>query len=668
MTTNQDSKSPLKKSKKKTAITTAFAPAATYGDSLTSMAGLNLYENEAMHSLVVDNLKKSLNVQGSKQPEKAKTVFISKTASTAASGSLESKGNRRLTDQELRDLSILDPYISSIISTRVAQSIPMGRPSESKFSKGARMLEIEPLRAQDFPNIEEFKTKTDIRRNQTAMLMDWMLHCGSSDEEQLESIFKDADKTFKHCKLHSYIACQVRNLLTFGRCATHVIRDVSGNPILFRPVPVESIYRVREGESVYLSNTESTTQASKDDVEEYNALPSRERPLAFVQRLDNRDDAFFTDDELLVWNYQDQALTDLNGYNLAPTELAMFMVFIHQQTLQYMRNTFVKGMASKGMIVLESTSESSTLSAEDLEDFRQQFHNFVSRNDNSAAVPVIGGAIRAQFIPLNATPKDMEFLQTEDHIVRAICSAFQIAPTELLQATIGEGGGGGSLSRAGKETELISSQERGLRILLDVIFDGLNDIMGMNFPELKKLYRFEYTGIGNDTKESVIQQNISELQTTATMSTLWASSERTDPFPFGGDVPLAAAFWSGPARFMFFGEIREHFFGDKGASKKPEYQFLTDPALHQAYMQLKTNPIEQQAQDTQVQSQMAQVQLQQTEQQAQQPPEQPQAAAPASQEEQAQEPQQKSLKDQYREKMTKSMQSYFKEWIDLHEK
>ena len=657
---------PLKKSKKNSSMSMSFGSPE---QKIDLSGAQQFYEQEAAHSMVVDHLKKSLNVQPPNSG-KAKTVFVSKTTTSSSAGNIEQKGNRRLTDQELRDLSILDPYISSIISTRVAQSIPMGRPSESKFDKGLRIIEINPLKVQDFQNPEQFKHQSAIRKKQTSMLLEWALHCGTQDEDQLDEIYRDADKTFKHCKLHSFIACQVRNLLTFGRCATHVIKDAAGNPILFRPVPVESIYKIKDGEAVNLSITQSVTQASLNDAAAYNSIPQRDKPAAYVQRLENRDEAFFTDDEMLIWNYQDQALTDLNGYNLAPTELAMFMVFVHQQTLQYLRNTFVKGMAAKGMIVLESTSESSTLSSEDLEDFRQQFHNFVSRNDNSAAIPVIGGSIKAQFIPLNATPKDMEFLATEDHIVRAICSAFQIAPTELLQATIGEGSGG-SLSKSGKETELISSQERGLRILLDVIFDGLNDIVGTNFPELKTLYRLEYTGVGTDTKESIIQQNISELQTTATMSSLWASSERTDPFPFAGDAPLAQAFWAGPGRFMFFGEIREHFFGDKEASKKPEYQFLTDPNLNQAYQQLKITPVEQQAQAAQVQNQMGHLQLQQAEAQTQQPPqeEQGQPSGPAQEEQgQPQEQQQKSLKDQYREKMQKSVKSYFQEWMSLHEK
>lgn len=650
-----------KPAEKKVKIQTAFA-------KTENQAGIPNQNDMEAYAFTLGALKKSIGIKDP-QIEKAKTVFVSKS-SPSAHGNFEHKGNRRLLDQELRDLSIMDPYISAIISTRTAQALPMGRPAGSRFEKGARIVDLDPPNLKEFKDKEQYATQVKIRKEQTQVLLDWLLNCGSENPEILDEIYKDADKTFKECKLYSFISCQVRNLLTFGRCATHIIRDVEGNPIIFRPVPVETIYRVKEGQRVHISKSMDVPEEATKDADEYNALPEDERPMAYVQILDGQQESFFTADELFIWNYQDQALADLNGYPLSPIEQALFMVFIHQQTLQYMRNQFVKGMASKGMICLESTSESTTFSDDDLEDFRQQFHNFVSRNDNSATVPVIAGQIKANFIPLNANPDDMQFLQIEDHIIRAICAAFQIAPQELLQSTLGTSAQGG-LNDGGKDTEIIASQERGLRIVLDVIFDGLNHIMGDNFPEMKKSFRVVYSGIGSDTKDAIIQQSTAELQTTATMSSLWSASEKTDPFPFGGDAPLAPSFWTGPARFMTFGEIREHFFGDTGAASKPEYQFLVDPNLDQQLVQRIANPIQAQTQMAQatMSSQMEQmeVQTEQMKAQAQQPP--PGAGQPQpDQQGAAPQPAQKSLKDSYRETMQKSMTSYFGEWLKIHGK
>jgi hypothetical protein len=355
------------------------------------------------------------------------------------------------------------------------------------------------------------------------------------------------------------------------------------------------------------------------------------------------------------------------------------MIYIHQQTLQYMKNAFVKGLASKGMIIIESTSETNKFSQQDVERFREEFHNFASRNDNSATTPVIAGHIKANFVPLSATPEDMQFLQIEDHVIRALCASFQIAPQELLQSTLGTVAQGG-LNNSGKESEIVASQERGLRILLDVMFDGVNEIISVNFPSFKKNFALSYCGIGSDTKESVLQQAAAELQTTATMSSLWAMSEKTDSFPWGGNVPLSPAFWSGPARCMTFGELREHFFGEENASKKPEYQFLIDPALNQMYQQLKITPIEQQAEMSQMQIEGQKQQIMAQEQQAQNPQQQEgqpaEAQAPQGQEQQPQEgqeqqpagQQEQSLKDIYQNStMKKSIGSYFKIWTDTHE-
>lgn len=635
---------------------------------------------------LTDLLKKSLGVVDGPY-EKAKTVFVSKQGGYATLNNVDERGTRRLSDSEQRDISVLDPYISAIISTRVAQTGPLGRLSESRYDKGCRIIDKDAPKREEFKNKDDFKAAQDSRKKQAEMLMDWILNCGTTDKEIVDYVFREADKDFKVCRLHQFIAAQTRNLLTFGRCATHVIRDREGNPILFRPVPVEEIFRVKQGKDISIDYCEDTTEASKETMKEYNELEPEDRPKLWVQRRENHIVAAFDETELFVWNYQDQSLADLNGYPLSPIEQAIFMVFIHQQTLQYMRNAFTKGLASKGMLVLKSTNDTSTLSQEDVDQFRNEFHNFVTRNDNSASIPVIGGSIDAQWVPLSATPRDQEFLQIEESVIRAICSAFQIAPQELLQSNIGSASGGqGGLSEGGKETELISSQERGLRIILNVIFDGLNEILSDNFPSLSKNFQLVYTGIGGDTKEALIQQSVTELQTTATMDTLWGVSEKTDSFPFGGNVPLASAFWAGPARMMKMSEIRFHFFGEQDALENQDLDFFVDPNINQMYLQAKTmtadmqkkqNVMQMRAQEQQLEQgemQMQQADMQTQQQAAASSPteESPQGVAQSDQQgsssQQPAAPEKKpSAKEEYKNRMQKSMKSYFRDWLDANQ-
>jgi hypothetical protein len=638
-----------------------------------------------------DILEKSVEAVKStpqKGYDRSKVVFSSRAYSGSYDG-VESKDWRRLSDSELKELSQVDPYISAIISTRVSQAAVIGRPSDSKFDKGTRIYELDPITEDDFPDPALFEITKDKRKKQMQAIMRWVMNCGTDNEELINAAFTGADTTFKKCSFAEFLCAQVRNLLTFGRCATQIFRNPEGAVIMFRPAPVETIYHLLQGEAIHLSVREDTMDQSIEDVNEYNALQEEERPAAFIQRVDGQNINAFTERDMQIWHFQKQALFDLDGYMLAPIEQAIYMVFTHQQTLNYLRNSFVKGLASKGILNLKVMDAAGQLSDEDLDQLRREFHNFASRNDNSATTPVISGPVEVSWIPLQSTPRDMEFLSTEEHIIRALCSAMLISPQEMGYGHLSQNQG--SLTSSNKQEEIVRGEERGLRMLLDTIYDGLNSIISENFPDFEKLYRVTYVGVGEDTRDTVIARQAQELQTTATLSSLYADSEKNEPVPFGGNVPLSPTFHQNVVRYMKYGELREYFFGDKGASKRPEYDFIIDPQLQQSYAQLKVQPIEMQqegaelqlkAQEQQMQAQDQQMQMQEQQAQAGMTPWQTGPEQDTNQDQPAQpwqsdagnaqqeEPQEKSLAEAFKERniLAKSMSSYFSEWIKAHNK
>jgi hypothetical protein len=352
------------------------------------------------------------------------------------------------------------------------------------------------------------------------------------------------------------------------------------------------------------------------------------------------------------------------------------MVFIHQQTLGYLRNAFVKGMASKGILSIESKDPNIQLTEEDIEELRRSFHNYVSRNDNSAATPVIAGPMAVSYTSLSANPRDMEFLQLEEHVIRALCSAFQVSPQEMGYGHLSVGQGG--LTQANKQEEIVRGEETGLRMLLDSVFDTVNEILFESFPQARELFTISYVGVGEDTRDSVIDRHSREINTTATLASLWADSEKVEGVPFGGDVPLAPTFHQFVIAKMKYGEFREHFFGEENASKIPEYDFIIDPGLNQAYQQLRAQPInlqqeqalagfesqQQQLSQGELQSKMMLAQASQS-QEAQQAP----AAAPDSGDQPAPEAQEKSLAEVYgeRRQLKKSVGYYLSEWFGVND-
>ena len=79
---------------------------------------------------VVETIAKSVNPKKfngelNDKLEPSKVVFASKQNTSYGAGNVELKGVKRLDDDELRNLTIIDPYVGAIISTRVAQSLSL---------------------------------------------------------------------------------------------------------------------------------------------------------------------------------------------------------------------------------------------------------------------------------------------------------------------------------------------------------------------------------------------------------------------------------------------------------------------------------------------------------------------------------------------------------------
>lgn len=546
---------------------------------------------------LMDELKKSItknpvNTDIENKVDKNKVLINTQQVTLQNSGqnAVKVKGIQRLTDDQLKTISLYDPYISAIISTRCNQVAPLGKISTNKFDRGIRINDLNTLSEKDFNNKSEYeyyqKTKTD----QTKFIQKFILNCGTTDDEVLNEIFRYSDKTFKKCKLHVFLSCQARNLLTFGRCATHITRDEDGNILTFRPVPVESIYLIDPNSDFKIHINPDTLNKKQyeqtlKDVEEYNNIPKEERPQAYIQRIDGHDVAFFTEHDLVIWDYQKQSFIDLYGYNLAPIEQCIYFVFVHQNTLQYLSDQFLKGVASKMMLNLETTNPQFQLSQEDISALKEDIHNCAVSNHNSSVIPIIAGPVKVTPIPLNGTTKDMEFLQVENSIIRSICSSFQIDPSEVGLYNLG--GGEGGLSNASKENEIVNSQERGLRILLDILFDGLSELVYDLVPEFRDQYEISYSGIGNETFDAILQRSTTEIMSTATMNSLLIDSDKKDLLEFGGDVPMSPHWHANVAKYMKMSEMRYFFFKETDALNNPDYDFWIDPAINNIYLQNK---------------------------------------------------------------------------------
>lgn len=470
----------------------------------------------------------------------------------------------RLSNKTLKDVSLRDWLISSIIQNRCDTLIRFARPQIRKFDMGYRIVKI-----------TENEEYTEDERQEIDNLEAFIYNCG-----RLENTPDDDKMLFGE-----FIKLIVRDALTFGHVAVEKVKTRGGALHRFRPLPAENVYLINKNLS--RKQVEDTMTAAKI----YNQPKSDNDPIGdyvhnepeidyykYVQMSgDSRPLAMFGDEDMIFRLFNPQNFADSNGYAYSPLELAIINVTNHMNTESYNSNFFTHGQAAKGVLHLKGTVTQSALTA-----FRRQFYNLINGSQNAWRTPIIAGLDDVQWVPMAGGSKEMEYLNYNMHLMRAICTQFQIDPVELgldLLVT----GGKAFAAKDGNMAKVEFSRERGLYPLLMYIEDVINrDIIPAIDVEYSKKYKFQFEGYTDETPQTEIALLQAEMTVNKSMNDLLISARKDKIKHPVGDLNMNAAFWAIAEKNMTRGEIRETFFGDKGASKKKELQYIPgDPMFLQ---------------------------------------------------------------------------------------
>ena len=273
-----------------------------------------------------------------------------------------------------------------------------------------------------------------------------------------------------------------------------------------------------------------------------------------------------------------------------------------------------------------------------LENFKRQFNNSISSTKNAWRTPILAGLDDVQWISMAGSAKEMEYLTYNQHVMRALCSQFQIDPMELGLEFLSNGSGVSGAGQQSNETKLSQSKERGLKPLLMFFEDFINrDIIPLLDPQFGQDYEFKFVGIDDETPQTKIALQQAEMTVHASLNDLLSTAGKTMYDDKSADLPLNSSFWDLVEKNYTRGEIREKFFGDKGASKRTELKYIpNDPgfmAYQQLLLQIATQKQATKQQDEQMKTQNEQMQQQQ-EQQMQQLQQQSQAEQQTAEQEQ----------------------------------
>lgn len=475
----------------------------------------------------------------------------------------------RLTNRALKETSVRDWLVSSIIQARVDTLLRFSRPEHRRFEMGFRIVKKDKKAEYSPDELQEI-----------AAIEDFIYHCGR----------KEGTPADDRILFGEFLKLIVRDALTFGHISIEKVKTRSGGLHRFRPLPAESIYLINKNLSRSQIESESDTAKRVYDKPKSDNDPKQDQTVnesqidyyKYVQvSYDQRPLAHFGDEDLIFKLFNPQNFADTNGYCYSPLELAIINVTNHMNVENYNSNFFTHGYAARGVLHLKGTVTQSQLM-----NFRRQFYNSISGQQHAWRTPIVAGLDEVQWVPMSASAKEMEYINFNNHLMRIICAQFQIDPVEIGLDYLVSANGRSPMQQANNEYKIAYSRERGLYPILMFVEDMMNsDLLPALDKDLANKYRFVFTGYTDETPQSEIAQMQAEMSVWKSMNDLLVQSQKEKIDSPVGDLPLNQAFWALVEKNMTRGEIREIFFKDKDASKRRELAYIPGDAAFMSWQQ-----------------------------------------------------------------------------------
>lgn len=508
----------------------------------------------------------------------------------------------RISNKTLKDTSVRNWLVSSIIQARVDTMLRFSRPQQKQFDMG---FVIQKKDGDENLTVAE--------KEEIANIQDFILNCGRK-----KGTPRGDEMTFGE-----FLKLTCRDAITFGHIAVEKIHTRGGGLHRFRPLPAEAMYLINKKTSKDIikkevANALRSQQAMKEfnrDNDPHADLQVNEPDIEhykYVQMsYDNRVLAAFGDEDMIWKLANPQNFADSMGYCYSTLELAVINITNQLNVENYNANFFTHGYAARGILHLKGTVTQAQMTA-----FRRQFYNTISGAQNAWRTPIIAGLDDVQWVALSGSAKEMEYLNYNNHLMRALCTQFQIDPVELGLDFLTTANGRAPMQQANNEYKITYSRERGLYPLLMMYEDMVNaDLLPAIDPRIAEKYEFRFKGYTDETPQTNVALLQAEMTVHSSMNDLLrASNKEAVKHPIF-DVPLNQTFWGLVDKMLTKGEQRELFLGDKSAVGKRELAYFPgDPAFMGWQQMLMT--MDRARQQDKLQAQQAKAEQQQAQEQS----------------------------------------------------
>jgi len=506
----------------------------------------------------------------------------------------------RLAPRTLKEISIRDWVVSATIQARCDTMLRFARPQRRPFDMGYKIQKKKTGTSADDLTSEDRQIISDLE--------DFIYHCGR----------KDKVPPGEEMNFGEFLKLCTRDALTFGHIASEKILTRKGSLHRFRPVPSESMFlinaktnkdiiekEIANARTTYKMKQSSFAGNNPESEHEFNA-PNIEYYKYVQMSQDNRVLAAFGDEDMVWKLFNPQNFADSMGYCYSPLELSIINVTNHLNVENYNANFFTHGYAARGILHLKGTVTQAQLSA-----FRRQFYASITGTQHAWRTPIVSGMEDVQWVPMSGSAKEMEYLNYNNHIIRAICTQFQIDPVEIGLDYLISGTGRSAMQQANNEYKINYSRERGLIPILMMFEDMINTSMLPAIDkELAKIYEFKFTGIDDESPQTNVALQQAQMTVFASMNDLLRGEGKEPIRHPAADLPMNNSFWQLVEKNMTRGEIRASFFGDKAAASKRELAYIPSDPAFLGWQQLLLTIDRSRKQDEMAKQQMAQQQQQ----------------------------------------------------------
>lgn len=537
-------------------------------------------------------LLKALKIAGSANSVVGKAPQLAFTENPAPNdnylGLYKSK-RRLLPDEVIKQIRITDHLVASILRSRSNMMSLFGNLRKDRFDIGIE-VSVKPEFYKIFTPEQFVKVKERMKRFEALLV-----NCGHT--EGLEN----QDKM----TLAEYLSLQAGNGLGFGRFATEVIYDRSGQPDKdgnypfhrFRPIDVATINRaVRKGDTIGSDLRASAMRALESitgNKPKIDMAKLQEDSYAWIQIVDGIPRQAFTHEEMLVYNLFPSTDIEHNGYPVSPLDTIVASVTTHISIDAYKKLYFQNGRAARGLLVIQSDEVDEAI----INSIKLQYNASINSVSNSFRTPIFGMGKddNIQWVSTQGEGMDgSEFQFMYDQIARNILSAFSISPDELPgYSHLSRGTNSQTLSESNNEFKLTAARDTGLRPLILKFQTFFNQrLFPIMDPLLAKVCEIKFSGIDAQSKE----QESTRLQQDSALHMTYDSLLQEvgkDPVgvEIGGSMPFNERFQIILDKYSNVGEIKSKFFSDPSAVVDPMMKYKRDPFFLQ-YLQLlaQVNP------------------------------------------------------------------------------